>query len=181
MNARSGCAGGFTNQPAPGECLIPARGNLVSENTFVRDGYLRHPQNADVAAAGLTAGSAVPRNCFLANHSPTAMLTSSPAGHRATPDRWPAVPEARHWRKHCSNAGNCLRHPKRTLPGTRQLLPALHDELFRRAPCAAQHARPVFRRTRDQVLQGNLVAQIDGDCASRPPRAPQPADSISER
>jgi hypothetical protein len=76
----SHCQGGYPNLPAAGLCLLPARGNLIYGNTFSGDGSFGNPGNADLATAGLIAGSAVPRNCFYANRAVGTPLTSAPAG-----------------------------------------------------------------------------------------------------
>jgi hypothetical protein len=74
------CQGGYPGVPSAGLCLLPARGNLIYGNTFRDDGTFGNPGNADLAPAGLIAGSAVPRNCFYDNHAVAAALTSAPAG-----------------------------------------------------------------------------------------------------
>jgi hypothetical protein len=74
----SHCQGGYPNVPAAGLCLLPARGNLVYDNTFRGDGTFGNSGNSDLGTVGLIAGSAVPRNCFYANRAAGAALTSTP-------------------------------------------------------------------------------------------------------
>ena len=72
----SHCQGGIKNDPFPGYCLFPARGNLIYGNTFVHDGYFGNATNSDLATE--TLGSYTPRNCFFGNVVRTGKLTSSP-------------------------------------------------------------------------------------------------------
>ncbi len=76
----SRCQGGYPDIPVRGLCLLPARGNLIFGNTLRGNGTFGNPGNADLATAGLIAGSAVPRNCFYANQATDGQLTSAPAG-----------------------------------------------------------------------------------------------------
>jgi hypothetical protein len=76
----SHCQGGYPDIPARGLCLLPARGNLIYDNTLRGNGTFGNPGNSDLATAGLIAGSAVPRNCFYANQDTGGQLTSAPAG-----------------------------------------------------------------------------------------------------
>jgi hypothetical protein len=76
----SHCQGGYPDIPAKGLCLLPARGNLIYGNTLHGNGTFGNPGNADLATAGVIAGSAVPRNCFYANQATGGQLTSAPAG-----------------------------------------------------------------------------------------------------
>jgi hypothetical protein len=76
----SRCQGGYPDIPARGLCLLPARGNLIFGNTLRGNGTFGNPGNAELATAGLIAGSAVPRNCFYANQAAGGQLTSAPAG-----------------------------------------------------------------------------------------------------
>lgn len=75
----SHCQGGYPNIPSAGVCLLPARGNLIFDNTFSEDGTFGNPGNSDLATAGLIAGSAVPRNCFYGNRAAAGALTSVPS------------------------------------------------------------------------------------------------------
>ncbi len=72
------CQGGYPNVPARKWCLLPARGNQIFGNTLRHDGTFGNPGDAALATIGLTAGSAVPRNCFYANRAIGGPLTSTP-------------------------------------------------------------------------------------------------------
>ncbi len=76
----SRCQGGYPDIPARGLCLLPAHGNLIFDNTLRDNGTFDNPGDADLATAGLIAGSAVPRNCFYGNQAVGGQLTSAPAG-----------------------------------------------------------------------------------------------------
>jgi hypothetical protein len=76
----SRCQGGQTNGPGRAACLLPARGNMAFGNYFAGDGTFGNPGDADLATVGLTAKSAMPRNCFYANRTPSGPLTSVPPG-----------------------------------------------------------------------------------------------------
>jgi hypothetical protein len=72
----SHCQGGV--QLSASLCLFTAHGNLVTGNTFARDGFFGNVTNSDMATAGLLANSATPRNCFFGNQAVGGKLTSEP-------------------------------------------------------------------------------------------------------
>jgi hypothetical protein len=74
------CQGGYPNIPSKGLCLLPARGDLITGNTFTGNGTFGNPENSDLATVGLIASSPVPRNCFYGNRAATGTLTSVPTG-----------------------------------------------------------------------------------------------------
>lgn len=76
----SKCQGGYSNTPEAGLCLLPARGNVIYRNIFIHDASFGNLGDSDMAAFGLIASSASPRNCFYANRDSQASLTSVPAG-----------------------------------------------------------------------------------------------------
>jgi hypothetical protein len=73
----SHCQGGIKNDPAPGYCLFPARGNKIYGNHFKHVGYFGNKTNGDLATETLSRYT--PRNCFYRNISLTGPLTSAPA------------------------------------------------------------------------------------------------------
>jgi hypothetical protein len=73
----SHCQGGIENDPLPGICLFPARGNRIYGNAFSRDGFFGNQTNSDLATE--TLASYTPRNCFYRNVDRSGALTSAPA------------------------------------------------------------------------------------------------------
>lgn len=73
----SHCQGGIENDPAPGVCLFPARGNRIYRNAFSHVGFFGNQTNSDLASATLS--SYQPRNCFYRNVDIGGALTSAPA------------------------------------------------------------------------------------------------------
>ncbi len=81
----SHCQGGIKNDPLPGYCLFPARGNLIFGNSFRHNGFFGNKTNSDLATQ--TLAPRTPRNCFYRNIALTNSLTSAPAHiQRATVD-----------------------------------------------------------------------------------------------
>ena len=73
----SHCQGGIKNDPAPGYCLFPARGNKIFGNHFNHVGFFGNQTNSDLATETLAART--PRNCFYGNIDHSGKLTSAPA------------------------------------------------------------------------------------------------------
>ncbi len=71
------CQGGIKNDPLPGFCLFPARGNKIFRNSFKHVGFFGNKTNSDLATETLAART--PRNCFYRNVALTGALTSAPA------------------------------------------------------------------------------------------------------